>query len=236
MDQRAHREELLAVLRESLEWGDLDSVKRAADSLHKIGGDPVAALSGIVLNELPECSQRRLALSALEDLDSTTARSVAARLRATPGHAEAQEPRSEISSARTTTPQRGPSEWWIFGPIIVLAILWPAYSIYRFNHPRPMEPPKKPTSPWTDQEVEMEARTVCRSAVRQRLRDPDSADFPLLSPAEVQISYSGAIEVRGYLHANNGIGLKVRADYLCTLQVDRQAHALSILDAQVVQR
>jgi hypothetical protein len=235
MDGRAHREGLLAALHESLELGDLDSVKRAADSLHKVGGDPVAALSSMVLNELPDCDQRTLALRTLEHLDSTVARSIAERLHASPGYVEAREVRSGMLSARTTAPQRDPSKWWIFGPLIALAILWPAYSIYRFNHPKPAEPPK-PLSPWTDQEVEMEARTACREAVRQRLRDPDSADFPFPSPSEVQISYSGEVKVQGYLHANNGLGLKVRADYLCALQADRQARALSVLNAQLVQR
>jgi hypothetical protein len=190
MDRRAQREGLLAALRESLESGDLESVKRAADSLHKVGGDSVAALSSMALNELPDCDQRTLALRALEHLDSAIARSVAERLRGFRGHAEAQELRPRMMSARSVAPQRDLSKWWIFGPLIALAILWPAHSIYRFNHPRPAEPPK-PTSPWTDQEVEIEARGACRSAVRQRLRDPDSVDFPSLAPPEVQISYSG---------------------------------------------
>ena len=162
MDGRAHREELLTALRASLEAGSLDSVKRAADSLHKVGGDPVAALSSMVLNELPESGTRS-----------------------------------------TVSITRGPQSL-----------------LNRCHHGPTKRSKSKPG----------------QRAVRQRLRDPDSADFPFLSPSEVQISYSGDVRVKGYLHANNGIGLKVRADYLCTLQVDRQAHALSILDAQLVQR
>lgn len=233
MNGRVHRGGLLAALRESLESGDLERIKRAADALYRAGGDPVAALSSIALNELTDGGQQAVALRTLEHLDSTTARSVADRLGAFPG--QVQEIRSGLPTPRTAVPQRDRTKWWIFGLLTALAILWPAYSIYRFNHPRPADTPK-PISPWTDQEVAMEARSACRSAVRQRLRDPGSADFPALSPSEVQASYSGEVKVKGYVHANNGMGLKVRADYLCSLHVDREARTLSILEAQLVQR
>src|SRR3954468_19209436 len=136
MAEQAQRDRLLASLRESLNSGDLEIVKRAADSLHKIGGDPVAALSSMALNELPDCNQRTLALRALEHLDSSTASSVVQRLRGFPANTNAKSSSAEGLLARTTGPQSDPSKWWVFGPLIALAILWPAYSVYRFNHPK----------------------------------------------------------------------------------------------------
>lgn len=120
----------------------------------------------------------------------------------------------------------------IFGFLIALAILWPAYSVYRFNNP---EPPK-PKLPWTDQEIRIESLTACQSAIRPQLRDPSSADFPFLDSPIVEISYSGRVDIKGYLHANNGLGLKVRADYICVLHADRQARTMSVLEAQLLQR
>jgi len=231
---KLYKESLLAALRESLDSSDLESVKRAADSLHQGGGDPVAALSNIVLNELPDSDQRTLALRALKHLDSSTAASIAERLRGTSTSREPRRTTLGTPSGQACASQRDPSKWWIFGSLTALAILWPAYSVYRFNHPRPSEPPK-PMSPWTEQEVDFEARSACRSAVRQQLRDPDSADFPALSPSEVRTSYTSGT-VTGYLHASNGLGLKVRADYLCTFEVDRRARTLSVLEADLIQR
>jgi hypothetical protein len=140
MEERAQRERLLAGLREALGSGDLEIVKRAADSLHKTGGDPVAALSNIVLNELPECDQRKLALRALEHLDSSTAASVVQRLRGFSVNAEPKRLPVKGLASSTTGSQTDPSKRWIFGALIALAILWSVYSVYRFNHPKPAEP------------------------------------------------------------------------------------------------
>jgi hypothetical protein len=235
MNGRVPTEALLVALRESLATGELERVKRAADSLHRAGGDPVTALSSIALNELPDCDRRTLALRALEELDFTAARSVAERLRVSLGRAEARGISAEVPQTRANSPKRDPTVWWIAGPLIALAILWPAYSVYRFNHPRPASPPE-PKPPWNDQQVRFESMTACQFAIRQQLRDPDSADFPVLTPAEVEIPYDGNVQVRGFLHASNGLGLKVRADYSCALQVDRQARELSVRDAQLMQR
>lgn len=151
MEGRSQRERHVAALRESLDLGNLESVKRAADSLHRVGGDPVIALSSMVLNELPEGDQRTLALRALEHLDSGAAASVAQRL----GVSETTKagPQAGTLSASATIPQSGPSKWWIFGPLIALAVLWPAYSIFQFNQsttpagepaPKPVEPQPEP--------------------------------------------------------------------------------------------
>jgi hypothetical protein len=152
MEERVNKDRLLAGLRESLDSGDLEVVKRIADSLDKVGGDPVAALSSMALNELPDCDQRILALRALEHLDSRTAASVVQRLRGFSGSAEPKGPPPERLSARTTGTRSDPSKWWIIGPLIALAILWPAYSVYRFNHPKQQEPAESvgmsnPTAP-----------------------------------------------------------------------------------------
>lgn len=231
MNGRAYKEELLSALREALGSGDLEIIKRVAETFHNAGGDPVAAISSIVLNELPDGNQRTLALRALESLDALAAKSVAKRLHVSLGTGESQ---SEVPAAQAKAPPSAPSKWLIFGPLIALAILWPAYSVYRFNHPRPSEPPK-PKPPWDDQEVKFESTHLCQAALRQRLRDPDSAEFSSWAEPKVGISHSD-VEVKGYLHANNGLGLKVRVDYFCALQVDRQAHKLSILDARLIQR
>jgi hypothetical protein len=235
MNGRAPTEALLAALRDSLATGKLERVKRAADALHQAGGDPVAALSSIAVNELPDGDRRILALRALEELDFTAARSLAGRLRVPLGRTEAHGIRAVVPQARAKSPQGKPSQWWIAGFLIALAILWPTYSVYRFNHPRP-SPPPEPMPPWDDQEVRIEATTVCQLAIKQQLRDPDSADFPFLSPSDVEIPYDANIKVRGFLHASNGLGLKVRADYVCAIKVDRNARKAFMLDAQLVQR
>lgn len=100
----------------------------------------MAALSSMALNELPDCDQRTLALRALEHLDSSAAASVAQRLRGLSGIAEPKGPPAGKVSTRSPVTQGDPSKWWIFGPLIALAILWPAYSVYRFNHPKPSAP------------------------------------------------------------------------------------------------
>jgi len=153
MERRAQKDSQLAALRESLSSGDLESVKRAADSLHDVGGDPVIALSSMVLNELPDGDQRTLALRTLEHLDSRAAVSVAQRLG---GFLETTDARSRQGDllASASAPRSDPSKWWIFGPLIALAVLWPAYSIYRFNHSGPSrlvsEPTAKPAEPQTE--------------------------------------------------------------------------------------
>ncbi len=218
------RRERLEILRRSLVSGDLENVKRAADSLHEDGADAVAHLSGIALNESAAPDEREMALRALEVLDSSALKLVE-RIRSSRG----------TSRARETKPLPDPGKVLIFGFLVALAILWPAYSVYRFSHPSPQKPPE-PKLPWTDQEIQMESLAACRSAIRQQLKDPSSADFPFLDPPNVEVSYSGRVDVKGYLHANNGLGLKVRADYLCALQADRQARTLSVLSAQLSQR
>lgn len=145
MEGRAQRETQLAALRESLSSGDLESVKRAADSLHGLGGDPVIALSSMVLNELPDGDQRRLALRALEHLDSRAAVSVAQRLGGFSETTEAR-PRQGDPLASASVPRSDPSKWWVFGPLIALAVLWPAYSIYRFNHSGTSQPVSEPAA------------------------------------------------------------------------------------------
>ncbi|HEX3529683.1 MAG TPA: hypothetical protein VH988_21710 [Thermoanaerobaculia bacterium] len=100
----------------------------------------MATLSSMILNELPDCCQRTLALRALENLDSGTAASVDRRLHGFSGDAELEGRPAERLLARATGPQGDPSKWWIFGPLIALAVLWPAYSVYRFDHPKPSMP------------------------------------------------------------------------------------------------
>ena len=173
MEEQAQRDRLLASLRESLNSGDLEIVKRAADSLHKIGGDPVAALSSMTLNELPDCDQRTLALRALEHLDSSTAASVVQRLRGFSANADAKGSSAGGLLARTTGPQSDPSKWWIFGSLIALAILWPAYSVYRFNHPKS---PSASDSEGATGSVPSDQSTMavvqCQNYVKDRLRSP----------------------------------------------------------------
>lgn len=156
MEGRAQRESQLSALRESLGSGELESVKRAADSLHGVGGDPIIALSSMVLNELPDGDQRTLALRALEYLDSRAAESVAQRLG---GFSETTEARSREGDplASAPVPRSDPSKRWIYGSLIALAILWPAYSIYRFNHPEPSQLVSESTE--TSAEPQVESRT-----------------------------------------------------------------------------
>jgi hypothetical protein len=230
----SHRERLLEILRSSLISGELESVKRAADSLHKAGGDAVAELSGIALNKSVTSGEREMALLALKSLDSSALK-VVERIRSSGSPVQYQRVASESSRARESKPLPDPGKTLVFGFLIVLAILWPAYSIYRFNNPRPQKS-LEPKLPWTDQEIRMESLTVCRSAIRRQLRDPGSADFPFLDSPTVELSYSDRVDIKGYLHANNGLGLKVRADYLCTVQVDRQSRTASVINAQLLQR
>lgn len=220
MEERAQRDRLLAGLRESLDSGDLEIVKRAADSLHKIGGDPVAALSSMVLNELPDCDQRTLALRALERLDSGTAASVVRRLRSFSANTETKGPSAKVLLTRTTGPRGDPSKWWIFGPLIALAILWPAYSVYRFNHP------KSPSASASDSEGATSsapsdqstmAVVQCQNYVKDRLRSPSTADFPWLDHAVVPRG-NETYMVKSYVDAQNGFGATVRNNYICEIR------------------
>lgn len=223
MEEQAKRDRLLASLRESLNSGDLEIVKRAADSLHKIGGDPVAALSSMTLNELSDCDQRTLALRALEHLDSGTAASVVQRLRGFLANADAKGSSAEELVARKTGPQSDPSNWWIFGPLIALAILWPAYSVYRFNHPKS---PSAPSVSASDSEgatgsapsdQSTMAVVQCQNYVKDRLRSPSTADFPWLDHAVVPRG-NETYMVKSYVDAQNGFGATVRNDYICEIR------------------
>lgn len=134
----------LKMLRESLELGDLESVKRAADSLDAAGGDPVLALSNFILNELPEGAQRALAHRALTHLDSSAAASVTQRL----GEPSPNSSGDAIDVPPTQiTAQSGSGKRWVIGALIALAVLWPAYSVYRFNHPSGSLPAPNPPKP-----------------------------------------------------------------------------------------
>lgn len=227
----ADRKRLVEALHRSLASGDLENVKRVADSLHEAGGDAVAELSATALSESVTSENRQMALRALEALDTSAVRLVE-RIRSSGAPPESQRLTPEPSQARVPESLPDPGKRVIFGFLIALAILWPAYSIYRFNNPRPQEP--KPE--WTDHEVRFESLSACRSAIRQQLRDPDSADFPSFDSRVAEVSYSGRVDIQGYLHANNGLGLKVRVDYSCVVQADRQARTLSVLSAQLLQR
>lgn len=224
MDELAPRDRLLASLRDSLDSGDLEIVKRAADSLHNIGGDPVAALSSMTLNELPDSDQRTLALRALEHLDSSTAASVVHRLRGFSANADGKRSSAEGLLARTTGPQTDSSKWWIFGPLIALAILWPAYSVYRFNHPK--SPRASASASASDSEgatgsARSDRSTMavvqCQNYVRDHLRSPSTADFPWLDHAVVP-SGNETYMVKSYVDAQNGFGATVRTDYICEIR------------------
>jgi hypothetical protein len=228
------RRERLEILRRSLVSGDLENVKRAADSLHEDGADAVAHLSGIALDESAAPDEREMALRALESLDSSALRLVE-RIRASRGNYQPQKIASEPSRTRETKQLPGPGKVLTFGFLIALAILWPTYSVYRFNHPSPQKPPE-PKLPWTDQEIRSESLAVCRSVIRQQLKDSSSADFPFLDSPSVEVFYSDRVDIKGYLHAKNGLGLEVRADYLCALQADRQNRTMSVLSAQLSRR
>lgn len=158
-----------AELREALASGDLEIVKRAADSLHKTGVDPVAALSNVILNELADGDERTLALGVLKDLDSNASARVELRL----SGIEALDGKS--LAVRAPRAPRDPSKWLFLGPLVALAIFWPAYSIYRFNHPRAakqvVDAAAKPPIP-IDQAVPYEVvqREDISSRNRRRLR------------------------------------------------------------------
>lgn len=227
----ADREQLVEALHRSLDSGDLENVKRVADSLHGAGGDAVAELSSIALNESATSEKRQMALRALESLDTSAVRLVE-RIRSSGSRLESQRLTPEGSQVRVPESLPDPGKRVIFGFLISLAILWPAYSIYRFNNPRP----QKPKPEWTDEEVRFESLSACRSAIRQQLRDPDSGDFPSFDSRAAEVSYTGRVGIQGYLHANNGLGLKVRVDYACVVKADRQARTLSLLSAKLLQR
>ena len=62
--------------------------------------------------------------------------------------------------------------FWTWTFIIVLAIVWPSYSIYRYNNPKPRAQPE-PAAAY--EPTATDALTTCREAVRQSLKSPLSA-------------------------------------------------------------
>lgn len=119
---------------------------------------------------------------------------------------------------RTAGPQSEPSKWWVFGPLIALAILWPAYSIYRFNHPkaaRASESEGATGSPPSDRSAM--AVVQCQNYVRDRIRSPSTADFPWLDHAVVPRG-NETYMVKSYVDAQNGFGATIRNDYICEIR------------------
>jgi hypothetical protein len=174
----------------------------------------------MALNELPECNQRRLALRALEHLDSNTAALVIQRLRGFSANTDAKSSSAEGLLARATGPRSDSSKWWIFGPLIAVAILWPAYSVYRFNHPKSPNVSASDYEHATDSapsdQSEM-AVVQCQNYAKDRLRSPSTADFPWLDHAVVPRGNETYL-VKSYVDAQNGFGAIVRNDYICEIR------------------
>jgi hypothetical protein len=126
-------------------------VKCEADLFDRSGGDPLAFLREFASAEHANSQQRQLAIRALRDLDSGAQLAVAN---------EKEKLQSIIVELPVFTrlseqPQADPFKKWIIGLLVTLAILWPAHSVYRFNHPRP----------------------VTRKAADDRAREPPATDF-----------------------------------------------------------
>ncbi len=58
----------LTDLNRAISSGNLEDVKRAADSLFEAGGDPIAALTKTALSDLSSPQQKKVALNTLKEL------------------------------------------------------------------------------------------------------------------------------------------------------------------------
>lgn len=57
-------------------------------------------------------------------------------------------------------PEADPTRKWIIASLVALAILWPAYSIYRFNNPRPVAPQAITSPPVSSQAERTDAKRI----------------------------------------------------------------------------
>ena len=55
----------------------------------------------------------------------------------------------------------------------------------------------------------------CKIAVLDRLKNPDSADFPYTSDVRGTRGPTGTITIRSYVDATNGFGAVVRTPFVC---------------------
>jgi hypothetical protein len=67
------------------------------------------------------------------------------------------------------------------------------------------------------------ARAVCKDYVRDRLKSPRSADFPLLDWDIAKLS-NGTYRVRSYVDAQNSFGANIRTRFACTVLVTDADH------------
>lgn len=109
-------------LRESLESGDLEKVKRAADDVHRAGGDPVDQLARIVWEQHQQSPQGRLALAAMEELDSRAAREAAQRLRSLPGLSQSKQTDEQSPSRFKRSRSANSTARWVLACAGALAI------------------------------------------------------------------------------------------------------------------
>jgi hypothetical protein len=96
--------------------------------------------------------------------------------------------------------------------------------------PAPERPPPDPV-----EQAKATARIACRNFIRDRLHDPDSAEWGRSSgnwyatwPAEV--SAEGRARVAATFRARNAFGAQVLETYRCTVQIDADSVLLIALD------
>ncbi|PZP54861.1 MAG: hypothetical protein DI586_08615 [Micavibrio aeruginosavorus] len=64
------------------------------------------------------------------------------------------------------------------------------------------------------------ASVLCRSAVKEQLRSPSSADFPLLDGSLTAGPRLNTLNWNSYVDAQNAYGAEIRTKYICTLRFD----------------
>lgn len=72
------------------------------------------------------------------------------------------------------------------------------------------------------------AYDACKDAVSQQLKAPSTADFQSETDVAYDESGGGEISIAGYVDAENGFGAKLRVQFICTENVDKQGNATNV--------
>lgn len=72
------------------------------------------------------------------------------------------------------------------------------------------------------------AYDACKDAVSQQLKAPSTADFQSETDVAYDETGGDGISIAGYVDAENGFGAKLRVQFICTENVDKQGNASNV--------
>jgi hypothetical protein len=89
------------------------------------------------------------------------------------------------------------------------------------EQPRATEaPPASPVSRWESDTGKIEAYTMAKQFVTDRLKAPSTADYPWYSSDSVQVVHrgEGVFVVRAHVDSQNSFGAMIRTRFVCELK------------------